>query len=106
MSASIDKSKLQPFIINFEVGIIIEKDNMGYIAYCPALKGLIVEGQSEKEVKQNFEDAFISYINSALKHRDPLPICSTFKVSTEIEPLIENIEVSIDISNSNSLIPA
>ena len=106
MSDSVDKSKLRPFVIKFEVGVIIEKDNMGYIAYCPALKGLIVEGQSEKEVKKNFENAFISYINSALKHRDPLPICSIFKISTEIEPIIENIEIPVDISNCNSLIPA
>lgn len=105
MSALIDKSKYRPFVLRFEVGVVIEKDDVGFIAYCPALKGLITEGETEKEVKKNFEDAFISYMKSVIKHRDPLPICSTFKVSTEIEPIIENIDVPIDFSN-NVLIPA
>lgn len=104
MSASIDKSKLNQLVLRFEVGVIIEKDNSGFIAYCPVLKGLIAEGETEKEVKNNFANSFISYINSAIKHRDPLPICSAFKVTTtDIKPVIENIDVPIDIYNCNIL---
>lgn len=106
MSASVNNPKIRPFSIRFEVGVVIEKDELGYIAYCPALKGLTVEGESKKEVKKNFADAFISYINSVLKHNDPLPICSTFKVSKELKPIIENIDVPIDIINYNSLVSA
>ncbi|MCL4377606.1 MAG: hypothetical protein M1409_04375 [Actinobacteria bacterium] len=106
MSASIDKSKLQPLILRFEVGVIIEKDNIGYIAYCPALKGLVAEGETEEEVKNNFTNSFISYINSAIKHKDPLPICSAFKVTTGVKPVIENIDVPIDIYNHNILATA
>jgi len=79
MSASIDKKSFAPLTIKFEVGVVIEKDETGFIAYCPVLKGLVAEGETEKEVKKNFSESFISYINSALKHGDPLPICSTFK---------------------------
>ena len=103
MSASIDKSKLNQLVLRFEVGVIIEKDDSGFIAYCPVLKGLIAEGETEKEVKNNFANSFISYINSAIKHRDPLPICSAFKVTSNIKPVIENIDVPIDINNYNIL---
>ncbi len=103
MSASV--SKTTPLVIRFKVGIVIEKDSIGYIAYCPALKGLAVEGDTKEEVKKNFANAFISYINSALKHGDPLPICSTFKVSSAVAPIIENIDVPINF-NCSSLIPA
>ena len=106
MSASIDKSKLQQLVLRFEVGVIIEKDELGYIAYCPVLKGLIAEGDTEEEVKNNFTNTFISYINSAIKHRDPLPMCSAFKVTTNVKPVFENIDVPIDAYNCNTLIPA
>ena len=105
MSASVVKTSSSPFVIKFEVGLVVEKDDNGYIAYCPALKGLAAEGSTEKEVKKNFVNAFISYINSALKHGDPLPICSIFKLSAEVKPVMENIEVPIEF-NLNSLIPA
>ena len=105
MPASIDKKCIAPSFIKFEVGVIIEKDDTGFIAYCPVLKGLVVEGNTEKEVKKNFECAFISYINSALKHGDPLPICSSFKVSAGVKPIMEKIEVPIEF-NCNSLITA
>ncbi len=97
--------KFEPLSIKFEVGVVIEKDEFGYVAYCPALKGLAVEGKTEVEVKKNFANAFISYINSALKHNDPLPICSFFKICKGVKPVIESIDVPIDF-NTNLLVHA
>lgn len=102
MSELLTKPKSHVATLKFEVHIIVEKDEYGYIAYCPGLKGLAVEGDTEKEVLGNFCKAFISYMQSILKHKDPLPICSTFKVKSTVKPIIENIEVPILIdSNCN-----
>lgn len=98
MTALLTKPKTNAMTINFEVHLIVEKDKHGFLAYCPGLKGLAVEGETEKEVLDNFCSAFISYMQSVLKHKDPLPICSTFKVKSSIKPIIENIEVPIDFN--------
>lgn len=37
--------------------IIIEKDEDGYVAYCPQLQGCYAQGDSYKEVMSNIEDA-------------------------------------------------
>ena len=86
----------------FEVYIIIEKDEHGYIAYCPTLNGLVVEADTKEEVIKNFHKGFISYMQSILKHNDPIPTGSTFKVKKDMEPIIENIEVPLN-SNYESI---
>lgn len=88
------KPKVRSF--KFEVFIIIEKDEHGYIAYCPALNGLVVEADTKEEVIKNFHKGFISYMQSILKHNDPIPTGSTFKVKKDMKPIIENIEVPLN----------
>jgi predicted RNase H-like HicB family nuclease len=61
-------------VIRFTVDIIVEPDDDGYHAFCPALKGLHVSGQTEKEAVKNAADGAILYLESLIKHGDPIPV--------------------------------
>jgi predicted RNase H-like HicB family nuclease len=58
----------------FKVHIIIEPDEDRFHAYCPALKGLHVDGSTKEEALENAKEAAIAYLQSLIKHGDPIPI--------------------------------
>ena len=60
--------------IKLKVQIIIEPDGDGFHAYCPALKGLHTCGDTEEDALKNAKDAVIAYIESLIKHAEPIPI--------------------------------
>lgn len=60
--------------IEFVVEICVEPDGSEFHAYCPALKGLHVSGQTEEEALENAKDAAVAYLHSLLKHNDPIPV--------------------------------
>lgn len=60
--------------IEFTLEIVVEPDDVGFYAYCPALKGLHVGGETKGEVLQNAADASILYIKSLIRHGEPIPI--------------------------------
>jgi predicted RNase H-like HicB family nuclease len=60
-----------------KVEICIEKDEDRFYAYCPALKGIHIDGDTETEAVQNIKEAISLYILSLLKHGDPIPITIT-----------------------------
>ena len=100
-----NKTKLKVLSIKYEITVSVEKDGDFFIAYCPGLDGLMVEGDTEKEVLEEFTYAFISYIQSAIKHGDDIPDCSTFKTSRTVKHYKEEIEVPLNI-HRGSLLPA
>ena len=61
-------------IIGFRIEVIVEPDDIGFHAYCPALKGLHTYGDTEEEALQNARDAAIAYLESSIKHGDPIPV--------------------------------
>ncbi len=61
-------------IIGFRVEVCVEPDNEGFYAYCPALKGLHTCGSTEEEALQNAKNAAMLYIQSLIKHGDPIPV--------------------------------
>jgi predicted RNase H-like HicB family nuclease len=61
-------------VIEFQVEVNIEPDDDGFHAYCPALKGLHTRGNTEQEAVDNARDAAIAYIESCIRHGDPIPI--------------------------------
>ncbi len=63
-----------PSTIEFRVEVIVERDGDGYHAYCPALKGLHMGGDTEEEALANARDAVIVYLKSLIKHGDPIPV--------------------------------
>ncbi|MBM3148493.1 MAG: type II toxin-antitoxin system HicB family antitoxin [Chloroflexi bacterium] len=60
--------------IEFQVNIVVEPDKDGFHAFCPALKGLHACGDTEHEALSNARDAAIAYIQSLIKHGDPIPV--------------------------------
>jgi len=59
--------------LKYRTEIIIEPDGDQFHAYCPALKGLHVPGDTEEEALQNAKDAIVAYVCSLLKHDEPIP---------------------------------
>ncbi len=60
--------------LTFTVDLIIEPDEPGFHAYCPALKGLHVGGDTLEETLQNAQDAAELYIESLIRHGDAIPL--------------------------------
>ncbi|MCL5958665.1 MAG: type II toxin-antitoxin system HicB family antitoxin [Chloroflexi bacterium] len=60
--------------IEFAVEICVEPDGSEFHAYCPALKGVHVSGETEEDAVENAKDAAIAYLHSLLKHHDPIPV--------------------------------
>ncbi len=58
----------------FKILIVVEPDEGEFHAYCPALKGLHTCGATEEEAMDNAADAAIAYLESLIKHGDPIPI--------------------------------
>lgn len=58
----------------FKILIVVEPDRDEFHAYCPALKGLHTCGATEEEAVNNAADAAIAYLESLIKHGDPIPI--------------------------------
>jgi len=62
--------------MRIQLCIIVEPDDRGFHAYSQALPGLHVSGETEDEALENAVEAARAYLESMLKHGDPLPIGS------------------------------
>ena len=58
----------------FSVLIRVEPDGEQFYAYCPALKGLHTCGETREEATQNAINAATAYLESLIKHGDPIPV--------------------------------
>jgi predicted RNase H-like HicB family nuclease len=74
-SEVIAMSPQNPKSLLVQIPIILEPDEDGYHAFCPALKGLHVDGETESETLENAKEAIMVYLDSLCLHGDPLPIC-------------------------------
>ena len=61
-------------VIQFTIDVIVEPDEDEFHAFCPALKGLHVAGHTQEEALENAADAAIAYLESLMKHDEPIPI--------------------------------
>ena len=68
--------------IEFTVHIVVEPDGEQFHAFCPALKGLHVSGQTEEDALRNAVDAAVAYLESLIKHHEPIPL--TVEVETPV----------------------
>lgn len=50
--------------MSYKVGVIIEKDEYGYYAYCPELDGCQTQGDSFEEVMENIKEAIELYLET------------------------------------------
>lgn len=72
--------------IEFKVEVVVEPDEDGFHAYCPALKGLHTCGKTKEEALQNAGDAATAYLTSLIKHRDPIPVGVVMREEIEKTP--------------------
>ena len=63
-----------PKFLEFKVMIIVEPDGEGFHAFCPSLKGLHVDGKTKEEALHNAAKTAILYLESLIRHGDPIPI--------------------------------
>jgi len=74
--------------IRLKIAIVVEPDGDGYHAYCPAFKGLHVDGDSVDDALRNAQEAVAVYIDSLAAHNDPLPVGPDCSVKEEQIPTV------------------
>jgi predicted RNase H-like HicB family nuclease len=70
------------------VAVVVEPDGEGFHAYAPALQGLHVDGESEKEALENAVDAVQVYLESLARFGDPLPVGPELTVQEYVVPAL------------------
>ena len=50
--------------MTYKFSTVIEKDNFGYYAYCPELKGCQTQGETLEEVNFNIREAIELYLET------------------------------------------
>ncbi len=50
--------------MSYKVGVVIEKDEHGYFAYCPDLDGCHTQGDTFEEVVANVKEAIELYLET------------------------------------------
>ena len=63
----------------------------GYVVTCPALPGLVTEGDTLEEARTMAEDAIKGYLESLRKDGEPIPK----DVSIALDPVKERIRISL-----------
>jgi len=63
-------------VVKIRIRIHIEPDDGRFYAYCPELKGVHAEGESQEDALDNARDAASAYIESLMKNGDSLPLCA------------------------------
>ena len=63
-----------PQTIQFAFTIVVEPDGDSCHAYCPAFPGLHTDGDTRDAACDNSADAAMAYIESLLKHHEPIPV--------------------------------
>jgi predicted RNase H-like HicB family nuclease len=61
-------------VIRLRFTVIVEPDGQSYHAFCPAFKGLHVDGTTEKKAVRNAANAAAVYIESLITNGEPLPL--------------------------------
>jgi predicted RNase H-like HicB family nuclease len=69
-----------------------DKEAGGYTATCPALPGLVTEGDTLEEARAMAADAVKAYLESLRQHGDPIPLSEEY----ETEPFREAVTVRLE----------
>jgi predicted RNase H-like HicB family nuclease len=73
--------------MTYKVGIVIERDDHGYYAYCPELEGCQTQGDSFEEVMANIKEAIELYLETLPEEE--------IKASLSKEILTTSVEVRL-----------
>lgn len=64
---------------------IIKKDGKYYHGFVPSLPGCHTQGDTIEETKKNLKEAIEGYIESLIKHNEPIPVDEGFESTETIE---------------------
>jgi len=70
------------------LSVVIEKDEFGYYAYCPALEGCHTLGDSQTEIEANIKEAVNLYL-STLSQEEQQAIFSRELTATVMEVQVD-----------------
>jgi antitoxin HicB len=85
-------------MLKVSIAVEVERDGDSFYAHCPGLKGLHVNGATEEEAVKNATIAARMYVDSILRHNDPLPIGVHFAAEEQfMRPSAERRTVSRDV---------
>jgi len=62
--------KMQPYGYIFT--IVVEKAEIGYVAYAPGVGGVYEEGETSNEAKRNAYEAACAILDTRLEHNAPI----------------------------------
>src|SRR5688572_75448 len=73
--------------------VVFEPDEEagGFTVTCPALRGLVTEGDTLEEARAMAADAIKGYLESLRKHGQPIPLSEEYHV----EPIRESVTVRL-----------
>ena len=60
--------------MNILVTVIVVPDGDQYMAYCPAFRGLLMDGSTIEEALDRTAAGLALYLDSLRRHDDPLPV--------------------------------
>ncbi len=60
--------------MKIRVSVVVEPDGGGFHAYCPAFKGLHIDGETQQDAIERTCRALEWYLDSLERHGDPLPV--------------------------------
>lgn len=63
----------------------------GYVAFCPALPGLVTEGDTYEEARERVMEAIEGYLESLIKDGEPIPRDKKIV----LEPVKEKISIAL-----------
>jgi len=67
---------------NYNLPIIIEKDENGYLAYCPELQGCYTQGDTYEEALANIKDAIALHIQDRFDNGEPVTRPEVLNIAT------------------------
>lgn len=81
------------FLLN--VDICVEKDEDKFHAFCPAFRGLHVQGDTVRDAIENAKKAIAAYVVSLMKHKEAIPCCQIVREECSNKKEIHNETVQI-----------
>jgi antitoxin HicB len=74
--------------VSYTFHVVVEPDEDVWMAYCPALQGCTTWGRTRGEALKNIEEAVQAYVESLLKHGEPIPTSPQGEVTVSEKLLV------------------
>ncbi len=78
--------------LRFKIPIIVKFDSVNYHSYSPALKGLHMDGETEKEALDNARDTARNFLEIMIKSNIPIPLSILTREEAEKLPTSQQTE--------------